>query len=301
MSGELSSTSLGKLKALNTFVDAEGLLRVGGRLDNADISYDQKHSIILPKANLAIDIFIRSEHERLLHAGTQTTLANIRLKYWPIDGRNTVKCIIHKCVKCARFRATCAEQLIGSLPKDRVTAYRPFQIEGVDFAGPVLLRASRLRQAPCIKANICLFVCMATKAIHIELVSGLSTDAFLSALRRFIARRGCCSVIHSDNGRNIVGAKSELRQLATLFQSDKSKGELITASSNLGITWKFTPSHAPHFGGLWKGSIKVMKHQIRRIIGSHCLTFEEYTTLLYQIEVVLNSRPISPLRMTAPI
>ncbi|XP_026471164.1 uncharacterized protein LOC113375440 [Ctenocephalides felis] len=295
MSGELSSTSLGKLKALNPFVDAEGLLRVGGRLENADISYDQKHPIILPKANLAIDIFIRSEHERLLHAGTQTTLANIRLKYWPIDGRNTVKRIIHKCVKCARFRATCAEQLMGSLPKDRVTAYRPFQIVGVDFAGPVLLRASRLRKAPRIKAYISLFVCMATKAIHIELVSGLSTDAFLSALRRFISRRGCCSVIHSDNGRNFVGAKSELRQLATLFQSDKSKGELITASSNLGITWQFTPSHAPHFGGLWEGSIKVMKHHIRRIIGSHCLTFEEYTTLLCQIEAVLNSRPILAL------
>ncbi|XP_026482727.1 uncharacterized protein LOC113390953 [Ctenocephalides felis] len=228
MSGELSSTSLGKLKALNPSVDAEGLLRVGGPLENADISYDRKHPIILPKANLAIDIFIRSEHERLLHAGTQTTLANIRLKYWPIDGRNTVKCIIHKCVKCARFRATCAEQLMGILPKDRVTAYRPFQIVGVDFAGPVLLRASRLRKVPRIKAYISLFVCMATKAIHIELVSGLSTDAFLSALRRFIARRGCCSVIHSDNGRNFVGAKSELRQLATLFQSDKSRGELYT-------------------------------------------------------------------------
>ncbi|XP_026479809.1 uncharacterized protein LOC113386232 [Ctenocephalides felis] len=294
-SGNQLDTNFSKLKSLNPFVDAEGLLRVGGRLENADVSYDQKHPIILPKNHLVTDLLTRSEHERLLHAGTQTTLANIRLRYWPIDGRNTVKRIIHKCVKCARFRAASTEQLMGSLPKDRVTAYRPFQVVGVDFAGPIELRTSRLRKAPRIKAYICLFVCMATKAIHIELVTSLSTEAFMSALRRFIARRGCCSVIHSDNGRNFVGAKNELRQLATLFQSEMSKQEIISSSARLGITWQFIPSHAPHFGGLWEGSIKVMKHHIRRVIGSHCLTFEEYMTVLLQIEAVLNSRPLLTL------
>ncbi|XP_026471394.1 uncharacterized protein LOC113375674 [Ctenocephalides felis] len=289
--GKQSNASLGKLKALNPFVDAGDLLRVGGRLENADIPYDQKHPVILPKGNVVIDMFVRFEHERLLHAGTQTVLANIRLKYWPIDGRNTIKQVIHQCVKYARFRATSAEQLMGSLPKDRVTAYRPFQVVGVDFAGRVLLQSSRLRKAQRTKAYISLFVCMATKAIHIELVSSLSTEAFLAALRRFIARRGCCLVIHSDNGRNFVGAKTELKQLAKLFMSEKSKNELISASSRLGITWQFTPSHAPHFGGLWEGSIKVMKHHIRRIIGSYCLTYEEYMTVLTQIEAVLNSRP----------
>ncbi|XP_026476038.1 uncharacterized protein LOC113381302 [Ctenocephalides felis] len=208
-SGNQLDTNFSKLKSLNPFVDAEGLLRVGGRLENADISYDQKHPIILPKNHLVTDLLTRTEHERLFHAGTQTTLANIRLRYWPIDGRNTIKRIIHGCVKCARFRAACTEQLMESLPKDRVTAYRPFQVVGVVLQVQLNeLRSSRLRKAPRIKAYICLFACMATEAIHFELATSLSTEAFMSALRRFIARRGCYSVIHSDNGRNFVGAKN---------------------------------------------------------------------------------------------
>ncbi|XP_026471521.1 uncharacterized protein LOC113375790 [Ctenocephalides felis] len=250
---------------------------------------------MLPKNHLVTDLLTRSEHERLLHADTITTLANMRLGYWPTGGRNAIKRIIHRCVKCARFRAASTEQLMGSLPKDRVTAYRPFQVVGVDFADPIELRSNRLIMAPRIKAYICLLVCIATKAIHIELVTSLSTEAFMSALRLFIARRGCCYVIHSDNGRNFVGAKNELRQLATLFQSEMSKQEIISSSARLGITWQFIPSHAPHFGGLWEGSMKVMKHYIRRVIGSHCLTFEEYMTVLLQIEAVLNSRPLLTL------
>ncbi|XP_026482866.1 uncharacterized protein LOC113391116 [Ctenocephalides felis] len=175
---------------------------------------------------------------------------------------------------------------------DRVTKQRPFQAVGVDFAGPVILRASRLRKAPRVKAYIALFVCMVTKAVHLDLVSSLSTDAFLATLRRFVSRRGCCSVIHSDNGRNFVGASRELSDLYRFFKQDLVKQTLIEVSAQLGIRWQFIPSYSPHFGGLWEGSIKCMKHHIRRVIGSYCLTYEEYFTVLVQIEAVLNSRPL---------
>ncbi|XP_026464229.1 uncharacterized protein LOC113366789 [Ctenocephalides felis] len=281
-----------KLKPLNPFIDGEGLLRVGGRLEYANISYEQKHPIILPKSHYVTELFLRGEHERLLHAGTQTTLSVVRQKYWPIDGRNTIKKLIHKCVKCARFKAAAAEQLMGSLPVDRVNVKRPFLAVGVDYAGPVMLRASRQRKAPQIKAYIVLFVCMSTKAVHLDLVTELSTEAFIATLKRFVSRRGKCSIIHSDNGKNFVGANKELSDLFKFFKAEENKRPLISAVTQLGITWQFTPTYAPHFGDLWEGSIKIMKSHLRRVIGSHCLTYEEYVTLLTQVEAVLNSRPL---------
>lgn len=284
--------SMKKLKPLNPFLDANEILRVGGRLENADIPFEQKHPIILPQGHAIVEMFLRSEHERLLHAGTQTVLANVRLKYWPIGGRSTLKQIINKCIKYIRFKASTAEQLTGNLPIDRVTMQRPLQAVGVDFAGPITLRASRLRKAPRVKAYITLFVCMVTMAVHLDLVTSLSTDAILATLRRFISRRGCCSTIHSDNGRNFVGAKKELTDLYRFFRQDMVKHSLIEVSAQLGIRWQFIPSYSPHFGGLWEGSIKCMKHHICRVIGSYCLTYEEYLTVLTQIEAVLNSRPL---------
>ncbi|XP_026463846.1 uncharacterized protein LOC113362828 [Ctenocephalides felis] len=216
-----------KLKSLNPFIDGEGLLRVGGRLEYANIS--------------------------LLHAGTQTTLSVVRQKYWPIDGRNTTKELIHKCVKYTRFKAAAAEQLMGSLPVDRVNVKRLFLAVGVDYAGPVMLRASRLRKAPQIKAYIVLFVCMSTKAVHLDLVTELSTEAFIATLKRFVSRRGRCSIIHSDNGKNFVGANKVLAELFKLFKAEENKRPLISAVTQLDITWQFTPTYAPHFGGYGRG------------------------------------------------
>ncbi|XP_026475507.1 uncharacterized protein LOC113380510 [Ctenocephalides felis] len=212
-------------KPLKSFIDGKGLLRVGGRLEYANKSYEQKHHIILLKSHYVTELFLRGEHERLLHACTQTTLSVVRKKYWPIDGRNTIKKLT-----CVRFKAAAAEQLMGSLPVDRVNVKRPFLAIGVDYAGPVMLRASRQRKTPQIKAYIVLFVCMSTKTV-----------------------RGRCSIIHSDNSKNFVGANKELAELFKFFKADENKRRLISAVTQLGITWQFTPMYAPHFGGLWEG------------------------------------------------
>ncbi|UYV84717.1 hypothetical protein LAZ67_X003183 [Cordylochernes scorpioides] len=247
---------------LNPFLDKGGLLRVGGRLNNALLSFDQKHPIILPKAHYITQLVIRHYHERLLHAGVQLTLSAIREKYWIPSGRCLVKQILFKCIKCARFRTKAVQQLMGNLPTSRTNWTRPFTKTGIDFAGPVIVKTSNLRNARCDKAYIALFICMFSKAIHIELVTNLTTEAFLAALRRFIGRRGRPAEINTDN--------------ATNFKVIQFKHSLL-------------------FGGLWEAGIKSIKYHLRRIVGKTKLTFEELTIVLTQIEACLNSSPLCPL------
>lgn len=134
-------------------------------------------------------------------------------------------------------------------------------------------------------------MCFVTKAVHLELVSDLTTEAFLAALRRFFARRGLSKTIYSDNGTTFQGAKSELAR----FLKDQSS-EFISELSNQFVDWVFIPPpRAPHFGGLWEAGVKSVKHHLKRVIGETSLTFEQFTTVLCQVEACLNSRPLSPL------
>jgi hypothetical protein len=147
------------------------------------------------------------------------------------------------------------------------------------------------------KAYIALFVCMATKAVHLEVVSDLTTNAFLLAFRRFVSRRGLCAELYSDNGTTFVGADAELRRL---FQSasDLYK-EVVSTLAQDGTTWSFIPPYTPHFGGLWEAGVKSVKSLLLKAIGPRTLTFEEMTTYLAQVEACLNSRPLTPLSSDA--
>ncbi|XP_067122550.1 uncharacterized protein [Centruroides vittatus] len=136
---------------------------------------------------------------------------------------------------------------------------------------------------------------MATKAVHLEVVSDLTTTAFIAALRRFTSRRGKPTDIFSDNGTNFVGANNELRELLQFLNKDSTKQEVISTSCNQGISWHFIPPHSPHFGGLWESNIKSAKKHMRRIIGNQIFTYKELTTVFYQIEACLNSRPLTPI------
>ena len=143
------------------------------------------------------------------------------------------------------------------------------------------------------KGYVCLFVCMATKAVHLELVSGLSTQDFIMAFKRFISTRGKCVEMFSDNGTNFRGAASELNRM--FKSSSQFYNEVSEALPKLESTWTFIPPHAPHFGGLWEAGVKSVKYHLRRVIGDQKLTFEEFYTVLKQIEACLNSRPLYPV------
>ncbi|XP_058448954.1 uncharacterized protein LOC131428912 [Malaya genurostris] len=161
----------------------------------------------------------------------------------------------------------------------------------MDYWGPIQLKPPHRRAAPT-KAYVAVFVCFATKAVHLELVGDLSTAKFIEALRRFVSRRGLCSEIYSDNGRNFIGAANELRQLV------KTKGhnqQIAQECADNGIQWHFNPPKASHFGGLWEATISSAQKHFVRVLGTHTLAYDSMETLLTQIECCLNSRPIVPM------
>lgn len=277
---------------LNPFLDNEGVLRVGGRLANANIPYEQRFPIILPSKNHVTDLLLRKEHLRLGHAGPQTVLSNIRLRYWPLNGLKEIKKIINKCTVCYRFKAQPANQIMSNLPKDRVTASRPFYATGVDFGGPLLIKSSPIKNAKLLKCYFAVFVCMATKAVHIELVSELTTDAFIATLKRFIARRGNPKVIYSDNATNFLGSKNEIKKVYDFFKIPKNLTEVQEFLSEKEIQWKYIPPLSPHWGGIWEAAIKSTKYHLHRVVADAHLTFEKLYTCLTQIESILNSRPL---------
>nr|XP_033200963.1 uncharacterized protein LOC117163080 [Bombus vancouverensis nearcticus] len=177
----------GKLTRLNPFIDKEGILRVGGRLSHSSMTFAQKHPIVLPKSSVTTRI-IEHEHKIHMHSGTQATLYAVRQRYWPVDGRSQVWRAIKGCVRCCRAQPPPVEYVMGNLPEARVTESRPFTNVGVDYCGPFHIKEKRDRNRRQIKVYVAIFVCLAIKAVHIELVDDLTSEAFIAALRRFIAR-----------------------------------------------------------------------------------------------------------------
>lgn len=281
------------LLKLTPFMDTEGLLRIGGRLQSSQLPSNAKHPLILPKESTLTQLIIADAHRRTMHGGTQLTLSFIRNNYWIIGSRAPVRSYILKCIRCARYRQKRAQQIMGQLPVEKLTPSRPFLNSGVDYAGPFIIKTWKGKNAKTYKVYLALFVCHATSAVHLELVTDYSTDAFIAAYKRFTARRGICATLMSDCGTNLKGADSELKNLFS--KVSKELGNLATILAKDGTQWKFNLPSAPHFGGKWEAGVKSVKYHLKRIIGDTLLTYEEMSTLLTQIEAVLNSRPLSSL------
>ncbi|XP_058816309.1 uncharacterized protein LOC131679586 [Topomyia yanbarensis] len=232
-------------------------------------------------------------HQSHLYAGPQLLVACVREKFWPLRIRDLARQVVYSCINCFRCRPHNLEQLMGDLPPESVTPTLPFLSTGVDLCGPFQYR--KIKKGSPIKSFVAIFVCLVTKATHIELVYDLSTAAFIAALHRFIARRGKPNLIECDNAKNFKGTVRELADLSRQFYSQQHQGAVINRCAEDGITFKFIPPRSPHFGGLWEAAVKSLKHHLRRTMGNSVLSQDEFVTLLARIEACLNSRPLTPL------
>ncbi|GFV63770.1 retrovirus-related Pol polyprotein from transposon 17.6 [Trichonephila clavipes] len=252
----------GKLFSLNPFLDGNQILRVGGRLQNSDLTYSQKHPAILPADHLLTKLIMINIHNRNFHLGPQALLYCTRQRFWPLSGRSIARKIVHECVVCFKNKPIVANQLMGSLPRERVNPSFPFLHTGIDYCVPFFIRYKHQRKGTYQKIYVAIFVCLASKAVHLEIVSDLTTDAFLATLKRFVARRGKCATISSDNAKNFVGANRELKRLHNLLKFSEEKLSYLFLK---GISWNFMPPRAPNFVGLWEAGVKSFKFYLKKL------------------------------------
>jgi transposase InsO family protein len=273
-----------KLRKLNPEI-IEGLICVGGRLNNSSAEVS-KHPIILPDNHLT-RLIIRAVHEKNEHVGSNHTISILRRKYYIIQCYSMVKTVLNSCVTCKKHHGKQMQQVMGNLPRERVNTdvKPPFTFTGVDYFGPFNVKFRR----GTVKRYGVLFTCLTTRAVHLEVAHALSSDSFLMALHRFMARRGKPQKILSDNGTNFVAAEKELADEIQAINSKKLRDELLVEA----IEWSFNPPHAPHMGGVWERLVKSVKTLLRHLAGSRLLTDEELVSFLCEAEKILNDRPLT--------
>nr|XP_022908382.1 uncharacterized protein LOC111419753 [Onthophagus taurus] len=212
-----------KILGLDPFLDRHGLLRVGGRLRNSRYTFDKRHPIILPKSHFVTRLIIKAEHLKYMHLGAQGLLASLREKYWPVSGLATVKGVLRNCHVCFKFNPGREFSLkMADLPYERIKDSRPFKFVNVDFAGPFVIKESKFRNKRLIKSYVAVFVCSSSKAVHLELVSDLTSEMFLNCFKRFVGRRGVSASIYSDNATNFVAANKDFQ---SFFNQSKDWSE----------------------------------------------------------------------------
>ena len=277
-------------RAVHLELSYAGLLRVGGRLQHADfLTAEQRNPIVLPRGDHVTQLIVKACHERGYHAfGVSHTLAELSSRYWIVAGREEVRAWEAKCARCARSRTKPAMQVMAPLPKVRVSLpLRAFGRVSVDYAGPFMTKQGRGKTQH--KRYLCLFTCLQTRAVHLELSYALTTDSFLQAYVRFTNRRGVPIDVISDNGTNFVGATNELAQLVKRLDAEAIQRQ----TADQQTSWRFNPPAAPHFGGVHEALVKSAKRAISAILKNAEVTDEELLSAIVGAEALMNSRPLS--------
>ena len=236
-----------------------------------------------PKVSLS-EKMVQDAHILTLHGGVGLTMALIRKDYWIPRLRQLAKNAINHCYGCKKFHASAFQNPPPSkLPVDRTEGSSPFQVVGVDFAGPIAYKISKKKEG---KAYILLFACSLTRAVHLELLTDQTTEGFIRCLKRFIARRGRPNKIYSDNGRSFVSAAKWLK---SIMKNEKTQDYL----AHHNILWQFNLSRAPWWGGQFERLVGVVKQAFYKAIGRASLSFDELEEVILDVEVAVNNRPLS--------
>ena len=266
-----------RLKGLNVKLDEDGLIRTKTLVANRVDEFGFRYPIVLEPSHKFMWLLVEHIHKTAHHAGCNTVLRVLRERFWILRSRRTVRSIINKCVTCRRYTAKPLETETASLPLNRVKEASISEVIGIDYVGPVYLNNE--------KAWIYLFTCAVYRGVHFELVSTLSTEGFLQAFKRFIARRGRPKIVYSDNGSNFVGANRLFRAV--------NWEKIASHVSVEKIDWRFNPPTAAWWGGWWERLVRILKDLLKRTLKKALLSYEKMNTILCDCESIVNSRPIT--------
>ena len=279
-----------KLLGLQPKLDSDGLMRSDSRLKHAKfLSYDVRYPVILPRKSWVTKLIVKEFHEKGHHAtGTNQTLSALSARYWIVSAREVIRELEKACAECRRRKAKACEQVMAPLPISRLKkSLRAFTRTAVDFGGPFITVQGRGKRRA--KRYLCLFTCLATRAVHLEIAFGLDTGSFLNSFYRMASRRGIPEEVYSDNGTNFKGADNELKLLVSQIDEDK----ITESAANKGVKWHFNPPLAPHFGGMHEAMIKSAKRAISAILRNADINDEELMTAIIGAEGLINSRPLT--------
>ena len=265
--------------ALNLQPNQEGLLECRGRIQG-------EYPVYIPETSILGLRLVEEAHKETLHGGVGLTMARVRTRHWISKLRQLTKKVRKSCYGCKKFPASAyAAPPPGNLPTTRTQGTNPYQVIGVDYAGPIRYRVSKQREG---KAYVLLYACSLTRGIYLDLLPNLETEECLKSLKQFIARRGRPERIYSDNGRTFVGAANWIR---AVMKDER----LQTYLSINQIKWQFNLSRAPWWGGQFERLIGLVKSALNKTIGNGLLWWKELQEVLQDVEITLNNRPLSDL------
>ena len=271
-------------------VDEQGVLRIGGRLQMSSLPYDTRHPLVVPEGADIIGPIVRHYHALVGHSGLESTMAEIRTRFWIINARKVINKEYRKCMRCKKMNTQPCQQLMAPLPQYRTrSGGPPFASVGVDYFGPIVVRIGRSG----VKRWGAILTCMTTRAVHLEVACDLTASAFINIFQRFISRRGTPDLIVSDNGTNFVGAKNELKRWAEL---GKDLG-VTRYFGDKGIDWRMNTPAASHHGGVWEHHIRTVRQLMIGLADGQQLSDDSLHTLFCSIEQIMNARPLTRLLM----
>ncbi|XP_068723639.1 uncharacterized protein [Montipora capricornis] len=264
------------------YEDENGIVRCKRRIANADLPYETRFPALLPRDHHISTLLVRQAHERVHHSKVAATLAQLRMRFWIVRGRQFVKKITSR---CRRYEGRGFKiPPPPDLPEFRFSQKPAFTYVGVDYAGPLYIREPNCSTTK--KVYILFFTCFSTRAVHQELATDLSADVFIRRLRRFTARRSLAEISVSDNAKTF---KSAAKALQKVF----SYPSVNRVLENRSISWKFNMDRAPWWGGFFERMIQNVKRSLRKTLRNAKLDYDELHTILVEVEGTLNSRPVT--------
>jgi len=239
-----------------------------------------------------VSTLVARESHEANHEGVAGTMLRMRKKAWVVQAQRVARKVGGCCVSCRKTRAKMCQQVMADLPSERTEPAAPFEFTTLDLFGPYMVRDVAKKRSR-MKVWGVVFSCMASRAMHADMVEGLSTESFLGTYQRFTALRGHPKKIWSDRGTNFVGARPALKELYDFLENlDKEEVRGKAARQGTEWIWVFHPADSPHRNGAAEAAVRILKQALSNVGGGGDLTGLEFQTMLYMAANLSNERPI---------